>query len=435
MLERIKSILLVSLVILSLLLIAAINMFDFNRSSESLSEYYPQITLGDNKVLEEVVSPEKIIVHSADESHFLLNRNNPFYSLIYNEVKKFTFFTPAIVEEQIDWDKLRNEKNGLELVFAQAHDSNTLKAIFDLTAGFTYMPSIDRIWFFTDDMEDVGVYFISEELDRVYYARTINTAPLIDKYLSELDDEQRFSYHLSGVIGDAINVEKGYYLPVDELVADRISKKSLNFSENNVIQMIFSVPSSVRLFYSGDNQDTVYYTDGISSLEYYNETNAFSFYQPVLEEQLRFNMERELAATVKFVNQHGGWDGDYLLTSAYNKFNGTKVDFRFTKYIDGIPIYTVKEMYGQIQIEANNNLVSNYKRSTLLVEKTTRQAQKNMSGPELLESLAEIAIEEEQIRDINLFYILRKSDGSLELEPYWLIEYDQASIYMIAAAK
>ncbi len=433
--EKIKSIFLTSLVILSLLLIAFINMFDFNRDNTSLSEYYPQITLGDNKELEQILAPEKIIVHSLAEKHFLLNRNNPFYSLIYNEVKKFTFFTPVLVEEELDWNQLRNEKSGLELVFAHPHDSVTLKTIFYLTAGFPYMESIDRIWFFTDDMEDVNVYFISDERDLVYHARTINTTPLVGEYLTQMSGEQQFSYHRASEEKQSKYVEKGYYLPVEGLVADHVSLGYLTFSENNIVQMIFSVPSSVRLFYSEDDKDSVYYTDGISSLKYYNEANAFSFYQPMLEEQTGINLERELAATVKFINQLGGWDGDYLLTLANKKIEESRIDFCFTKYIDGIPIYSEIENYGEIQAEAKNKVVSYYKRSTLLAKKTTRYTQINMSGAELLEALAEQSIGEAEINNINLVYILKKSKSSLELEPYWIVEYDDSAVYMIAASK
>lgn len=435
MIEKIKSILLVFLVILSLLLISANNMFDFNRDNAALSEYYPQITLGDSKELEQIVMPETVVVHSEDEKNFLLNRNNEFYSLIYNEVKKFTFFTPVLVEEQIDWNELRGEKRGLELFFSQPHDSDTLKSIFDLTASFPYIQSIDRIWFFTDDMQDVGAYFISEELDRVYFARTINTAPLINEYLSQLEGEQEFSYHIAGEENEGKTVETGYYLPIEGLVADRISKKYLTLTENNIIKMIFSVPSSVRLFYSEDNHDSVYYTDGISSLEYYNEANLFSYYQPVLEEKIGLNVESELSATIKFINQHGGWDGDYLLCAADKKFEEARINFSFRKYIDGIPIYSSYEAYGEIKTEANNNVVSNYKRSTILAEKVTRKAQTNMSGAELLESLSENSIKEVQINNINLVYLLTKSKSSLELEPYWLIKYDESAIFMIAAVK
>jgi regulatory protein YycH of two-component signal transduction system YycFG len=433
--EKVKSILLVFLVLLSLGLIGAINMFDFNRSSASISEYYPQITLGDSKELEQLVMPAEIVVHASEGKSYLLNRNNKYYNLIYNEVKKFTFFSPTLVEEKINWSNFRNSKNGLELIFANPYDASSLEAIFNLMVSMPNLQSIDRIWFFTDDMLDVGVYFISEELDKVYYSRTINTAPLINEYLDKVATEQQYSYHLASRDIQGEKVEKGYYLPIGSLIADSISTTYLKFSENNIIQMIFPVPSSVRLFYSEDTHDSVYYTDGISSLEYYNESNDFSFYQPVLEETMNFNLERELAATIKFINQHGGWDGDYLLTVTDKKFEESRINFRFTKYVEGIPIYTADEGYGVIQAEAINNIVSNYNRSTLLADRVTNYSQLNMSGTELLTALAKKSIRQTQINDINLVYRLTYLKGNLKLEPYWLIEYNEAEQLLIAALK
>lgn len=433
MIEKMKSIFLTILVILSLVLTATINLYDFNKNSASLSEYYPQILLGETRDMEQLIMPCEIYVHQPTGIHTLLRKGNNHYKIIYNEIKKFNFFSPVLVAEEIDWYQLRNNRAGIELVFANPQDADLLRLIFEQTTRTLNLQAVDRILFSVNENMDVEAYFISDKNDRVYMARTINTVPMLDTYLATLADEPTYIYQLAGEEFQGKWVERGYYLPEQKLVIDRLTIANLNLTENNIIQMIFSVPSSVRTAYSPDKRDSKLYTDGISSLDYNNLTKVFVYNHPIIDEQKGLSVDRDLAVTTKFINQHGGWDGDYLLTGVNKKFDDARIAFTFTMCVDGIPLYTKSDTYGTINTEANV-IVGNYHRSTFFVDKIVTNKPLVISSEELMTKLAEQNITKDQIKNIQLVYNPRPVKNSVNLDPCWLVDLGDSTNVLVLAA-
>ncbi len=430
MIEKTKSIFLTILVILSLVLTTTINLYDFNKKSASLSEYYPQILLGDLREIEQLIMPSDIYVHQTAGKHTALTRGNSHYNVIYSEIKKFNFFSPVLVTEDIDWSYLRNERAGIELVFATPLDADVLRLIFEQTTRSLNLQAIDSILFSVDEKFDVEAYFISAQNDRVYMARTINTVPMLDLYLESLEDEPNYVYHLAGDEFQGRWVERGYYLPEGDLDVDRKVIMNLNLTENNIVQMIFSVPSSVRTAYTLDKRDSILYTDGISSLDYNNVDQTFNYNQPIIDAQRGLSIDRELAAATKFINQHGGWDGDYVLTSASKMFDDARVALTFTMYVEGIQLYPQQVNYGQLRAEANV-IIGNYQRSTLFVDRIISSRTVSTSASELWGKLALAEIERNQIRDIKLAYIPRLNNNNVILDPCWLIDLGESTNLLI----
>ncbi len=430
MIEKIKSVFLTILVILSLALTATNNLYDFNKKSTSLSEYYPQILLGEIRETEQLVMPAEIYVHQQSGQHSVLRMGNHHYDVIYNEIKKFNFFSPILVTEDIDWYYLRNQRAGIELVFAEPHDADVLRLIFDQATRSINLQAIDRVLFSVNENYDIEAYFISDKNDRVYLARTINTVTMLDIYLDSLADEVNYIYELAGPEFQGRWVEQGYYLPATDVAVDRKTLAHLELTENNIVQMIFSVPSSVRTAYTLDRRESKLYTDGISSLDYNNLEQTFNYNQPIIDGQRGLDVNRELAATVKFINQHGGWDGDYLLTSANKLFDDGRVALSFTMYVDGIPLYQETNGYGALHAEANV-VVGNYYRSTLFVDRVISGRSVMVSSSELWDKLALEEIARDQIKNIELVYLPRFNKNNVMLEPSWLVDLGDAGVQLI----
>ncbi len=433
--ERIKSVILLLLVLNSLVLTSFLNFYNFNDSSVSLSEYYPQIKFGDNIEVEQLIKPSEIIIHFGDNTHTLIRTDNEIYNLINDEMRNWIFYNFSLEIEKINWNEIVENNKGVELIFSNPLDYDSLFLLFEINSSNKYLNDISRLWLFIDQNDNLQVYFISDSLDKVYSAKIITIDQFINHYLDKAKDESKYSYYESYTDNKNKLVQQMYYIPDEEFNINKISETYTFLSESDLIQMLFLDPSSVRNVYEQDTKKAILYTDGINSLQYNTEGKYISYYQPILEYNEGFNVERDTTAAIKFINQHGGWDGEYLLEHVELKYNEDRTELVFRKYVNGFPLIEDDGTYGYIKIKVFDSLISLFQRSIVFIDKSEIEVKKTLSGEELLNQLAIKGVNEIDIISLKLIYNVERIKNNIILDPYWLVDMKDETNLKIPAYK
>ena len=63
-----------------------------------------------------------------------------------------------------------------------------------------------------------------------------------------------------------------------------------------------------------DRDGTEIYTDGKRGLQIYHGRHWMSYSDPVAPVETNAASQESLLVAVEFINRHGGWDGDYLMS-------------------------------------------------------------------------------------------------------------------------
>ena len=118
--ERMKTVLLVLLVVGSLVQ-SYVLIFRFPGSDsvvQSKDAYIRTEEMGPEEKPENLLFPDKMVIHLGEDKHTVFYPNDTFYNLVYNRLKGRTFdnFQRRMVSN-IDWAKVRSENRGIELSF------------------------------------------------------------------------------------------------------------------------------------------------------------------------------------------------------------------------------------------------------------------------------------------------------------------------------
>lgn len=433
--EKIKSIILFVLIINSLILTSLLNFYNFNDNTVSLSEYYPQVKFGVNIELDELIKPTEIIFHLGDNTHTVVRADNSLYDTINKEMRSWTFYNISLEENIIKWDNIVKNNKGFEVIFSTPLINDALTTVFKFNSNNKNLVYINRIWVFQDNEENIQTYFISDGLDKVYIAKVLISDQILNNFFNEAKSEMVYSSYKSYSESEEKLVQQMYYLPNEGLEIDSFTETYNTLSEKDLIQMLFIDPNSVRNVYEEAIKKTVLYTDGINSLQHNIREKYISYYQPVLEYTDEFDLQKDTNSAVKFINQHGGWDGTYLLENVERKSEEDRTEIVFRKYINGIPLYEDEETYGVIKLKIFDGLVSIFQRSIILIDKSVSEKNRTLSGNELLKLLNNQGVSETDIKTINLIYKVKRVKNEITLDPYWLINIRSEDTIEILANK
>lgn len=134
--ERIKSWMLVLLIFGSLVesyyLIYRLPGSDSAVLSKTL--YVKTDNMGPEEKVENLLYPDKMIIHMGGDKHTLFYPSSTFYNLIMNRLKgrSFESFQRRSVQD-FDWDKIRSENPGIELSFGAGIPVTLLQRVMQIS--------------------------------------------------------------------------------------------------------------------------------------------------------------------------------------------------------------------------------------------------------------------------------------------------------------
>lgn len=425
MMERVKTFTLVLLVLLSLVqsYLLSYSMPNFEPIQRSESSYVKTEEMGPQEKVENLIYPSEMILHLGGGKHTIFTPDVIFYKEIFKKLqgRKFDGFQKASIH-LIDSDTFRNQNQGYELVFGQGVSVTLLKKIFQIQGdALSGDEMINRIWIFmTGDNDAVRTLFFSSKGDTVYEATRAD--------LSVQDVKQHVEF------GQAMNTYHllygKYYVPDTPLSIVQAEIPFKEFSPEQMQRNLFADPTVTRNIQEKDGSQI--YTDGKRSLQIKPDTKWVSYADPVARVDSKSDLSESVLSAVQFVNQHGGWNGTYLLSIPQGAADGSVVTFQ--QYYGAYPIMTNPKStfhFGSITLNMQQGAVAGYERSLIHFEdEPVKKQLRTLSGGDELSGKLKRYMQEKQSSVDWLFpaYKAVLTDKAIRLIPVWAVRLNNGTI-------
>lgn len=429
MIEKVKSALLVVLVAVSLVqsyfLAYSMPFMEANVGAEL--DYVKTEPLGDEEKVENLIFPEQIVVHMADDKHTVFfPGTRPYYELILTKLqgREFKGFQRDAIDA-VDWERIRKEEKGVELRFGRAIPMELLQRVFKIEPDFLYAEdSIDRIWIYASEGRgEVRTFFFSSDGESVYESLRA------DLTIGDVEGYVGF-----GQYWDPYDTADGtVYYPTGPV--DRLLELRVGFSRYTAAQMqdnLFFDPGITRAL--PEVQDgPKFYTDGKRGLKVEQGGVWMSYVDLVVPTDAENDFVDNIMEAIGFVNQHGGWNGRHQLVQELRA--ETDRVFRFQQYYSDVPIVPGASMnYGFMQLMLEQGVVSSYQRSLLVLgDDISRKTSRELPGGKALQDLL-AGMEEGGTTVEALFPAYRPvlEEEAMVLRPVWAARLSHGEVVVLA---
>lgn len=435
--ERIKSWILALLVISSLVesyyLIYRLPGSDTAILTEN--QYVKTDNMGPEEKVENLLYPDKMIIHMGENKHTLFYPNTTFYNLILNRLKgrAFESFQRRSVHD-FDWAKLRSESSGIELSFGSGIPVTLLQRVMQLAPDSLFAgESIDRIWIYNlkNDSKAHAIFF-STRGDIVYEAAKAD--------LTVQDVQQHVDFGMNWT--PYTTVHGDYYVPDRKVTVLEAEIPANMYTIEQMQSSLFFDAGSTRYIREKDGSEI--YTDSKRSLQVDQQQRWMSYSDPTALPAGESTPAKDVLEALEFVNQHGGWNGSYRLAGPQN---GTReqmavmneglqerlVTFQqfYGSYPYGsFPIMNKQQLrYGVINLDLQQGTVSSYERSLIYVDETKAVKKVvELSGGEQLGKQLEQISKASAVTDLIPAYIPAVKGEMLHLQPVWKVTLEDGTV-------
>ncbi|WP_088042112.1 YycH family regulatory protein [Bacillus sp. EAC] len=423
--ERIKSIALTSLVILSLVL--SYRLWSYKPTYDPIQrDYIQNVKIGAQKDFENIVIPSQVVVHESNK-HFVTSKQSnilPLYKALQKvEISNFENLTSDTSEQ--NFQGITKGKNKIEIIFPTLIPIETLDKIFKLDSKRLQNIVFDRIVIRMSQKQETSskIYFVNDSLNLLYDATFDNSG-----IISAVGKIKSNYKHYTDSVKYKLQTGKTIYLPKQTVKLKTMEFLTSDIEVDKFKDAIFIDPTNVRKE-SSDSGDT--YTDGTRLMTVSPLNRSITFVNPTIAADENQSPNVLIQKSVEFINGHGGWTDGYVLSGI--KPENNEIFYRLN--INNLPVFknaTIATKLGK------QDDIQTYKRPlyklNLQMEKKESEMEL-MSGPQIMEVLdnnksinksliKDITLGYETIFDgdedqINKFYYNR----AIQLKPVWVIYY------------
>ncbi|KHF34943.1 YycH protein [Paenibacillus sp. P1XP2] len=272
--ERLKSLLLLLLVAGSLVqsyyLIYRLPGSD--TAAKATNTYIKTDNMGPQQRIENMVYPDKMLIHMGEGKHTVFYPNSTFYKLIYARLKGRSFenFQRESVEN-VDWNKIRTEHPGIELTFGAGIPVSLLERVMQIQPDSLFgAERINRIWIYNAPSESkTHALFFSTQGDVMYEAAKVD--------LTVQDVQQHVDFGKNWI---PYSMQNGgaYYVPEKPLDVVEADLEIGSYTVAQMQQSLFFDPGITRYIREKDGSEI--YTDSKRSLQVRQEQKWMSYTDP-----------------------------------------------------------------------------------------------------------------------------------------------------------
>ncbi len=425
--EHIKSVILTTLVIVSLVL--SYSLWSYQPTYDVLQnqDYVQKVSIGAKRDFKDIVIPNLLVVHESNKNYETTKQSNisPIYrSLQKSEITNFENLTNKTSE--VAYQSITKGKNKLEIIFPTVVPVETLGKVLNLDAKRLQNVLFDRIIINLSTKQDSSarIYF-SNEAQNILYGATFDNSSIIASVEKIRDNYESFTESLRYKLDSG----KIIYLPKKPIKLTTMEFLTTDIDVDKLKDAIFSDPSNVRKE-STDSGDT--FTDGTRLMSVSPLNRSISFVNPTTPENNNNQSPNLLVQrSVDFINAHGGWTDGYILSGV--KPENNEVSFRL--FVNNLPVYnnsTITTSWGVDDIETFKRPLYKFR---IQVDKKESEMEL-MAGPQIMEIISNNkSINKSLIKDISLGYeTIFDEDKSainqpyynraIQLKPVWIINYD-----------
>jgi len=416
--EKLKSVLLFILVVGSLVQTYMLAYGKAYYEWVEDTEYIQPELIGTRLEAQELIYPNDIVLHLADGEHVILHPKNVFYKEIFEKisVRSFGGFR-EIDRRSVDWELMREQYRGVEIRFDEQVPASILNTIMQIEGGFPdEHETFSKIWITTNESgEEVRTFFFNTQDNTIY---EVTRADLTSKDVEQFVGfgVQYLPKYTTLPVGSSGNV---LYLPKMDLDMVQIRLRYDTFTAEQLQNNLFVNPGITRKLMERDG--TEIYTDGKRGLQIYHDREWISYSDPIAPAETATDRPNRLLAAVQFVNQHGGWNGNFRIERYATLSNE---EYIFRQYFGQYPIVDLHQQpFGLIRVVMNNDIVNLYERSKILLESGIAREEARLVGGE---QLLDIVLGHDRLvvmQDIYPAYRPMLHEDYIELVPVWVVKY------------
>lgn len=432
--ETLKSILLVSLILLSLYQswVLAYRVPEFDTATPT--NYVKPEKIGEDRTMTDIVKPYRMIVHhGGGEGQSVSYPNTPFYNMIMKTLSERVLSSlEERTLESIDWKGLYESKRSIEIQFEDEVSAQTLSQW--TTPRFTSASDIliNRMWIYADEEKNkVYTLLMSDERRQFWVAETSYTGAELKRYFAIGRYLPRYTF-ITSRLGFS-QIPQGYYLPDESETVVQYRLFYQPITGEQMKSILFVDPSVIREIQEKDG--SVIYTDGNRGLQIRPSQGSMTYNLPVPPSTKNPGQSR-LQAAIQFVNQNGGWNGNFLISQTPGNEEGIKT-FVFRQYYGSLPIYDKNPTHSStLEIQMVDGKVFTYSRSLMTMDKVIEKKEtKTGDKTKILSILDSAGLPPEEIKDVKLAYQAVVTNEYVDLLPVWVIDrYTTTPLFISATS-
>lgn len=430
MMEKFKSVLLALLVAFSLVqsYLLAYNMPSLEAKVNTNQDYVQTEPLGPEEEVKNLIFPELIVLHMGEDRHTVFYPDNaPYFDLIMTKLqgRDFKGFQRYPINT-VNWDQVRRENQGLELRYGRPIPFALLREVLKVDADFLFSgDSIDRIWIYVrKDSEEVRTFFFSADGRNVYESQRA------DLTVADVSTNVGFGEYWTPFH----STDGRLYLP--EEAYDKAIELQTGVSRYTTEQMqrnLFFDPGVTRAI-AESADGTLIYTDWRRSLKVDEHAGWMTFTDPVAPTEGQSDFVDNVTSAVRFINQHGGWNGQYRLTQSEEL--GTDSVVRFQQYYNRVPVLSSPRLtFGYMQIRLQQGTVTLYERSLLVPEQHSQSRKgRELPGGEELQQLIRQADFDTRVESLFPAYRPTLQEDTITMQPVWAVRLANGSVQILVTS-
>ncbi|WP_282938638.1 two-component system activity regulator YycH [Paenibacillus sp. RC67] len=415
MIDKLKTWLLVLLVGLSL-----VQTYYLSYSSPKFDplvqqDYVKTDPIGTQAKLEDLLFADQVVLHMGNQVHTVLYPNTAAYNQVLDSVKQRTlsgFRKTTVSALNMNLDEVRGKQQGIELFFRDGVPINILQRIMQLKGDLpTDNDIITRIWIIAREAKD--------EVRTILFTDTASTVYEVQKADISAKDIER----LMAVEGTVpYKVDSDFYLPTKPITFPSYKLTYTQFTGDQLKRTFFVDPAITRNLSEWDG--TEIYTDAKRGLQLKNDQHWLIYSDPVAPADSKIDVQENLISAVQFVNQHGGWNGQFGVQKVPQRLLPVNQAFIFRQYYGSLPIINQhSENIGFIKMVLQKGIVSSYERSTIIPDSQGVMSKEvSLSYGEVLDAKLNQYPKKNAVISIFPGYRPIVGEQKMELVPAWTVE-------------
>ncbi|WP_100400479.1 YycH family regulatory protein [Bacillus sp. FJAT-44742] len=425
MIERVKSGLLTILVIISLFLTWLMWTYQPDYDLLQGTEPIESDPYGEELNYDEVVWPERMILHTQLGSTMVDGQESLFVSFYENLLD--AGFEELSVSTSVDTENLYDVESGIELIFPAPIPSEVLGELFEFEEDEPYLTvgSADRFLFTHDEEnEEVLAHLISYEEDLVIEASTtLSVSDFENQYLNRAGSyPEVFAHHVNE--GNE-EIPRLHYLPENPLTYPHVQYTSVELQAEPFIDYLFSDPTYVKHYRQENGTES--FTDGNRMMNLTRNGRYLNYINPVFSDHGTASQQHVVNTSFDFINSHGGWTDQYHLYSWSQ--DADQDESRFRLIIEGVPVFESNGVNRtSLFVTRSGTQTSRYSRPMYDIDVEEEPIESTPyelpAGQEVLDYIDQhTPFSEEEIENIRVGYQMDRHNLVLAFEPMWFVKY------------
>jgi len=416
MIEKLKTGVLVLLVAVSLMQSYFLSYSSPKFDPLDQQDYIKSDPIGNQAKLEDLLFPDQVVLHMGNQTHTVLHPNTAAYNQVLDSVKQRTlsgFRKTTVSALNMNVDEVRGKQQGIEVMFRDGLPISVLRRIMQIKGDIPLEnDTITRIWIIAREAKD--------EVRTILFTDTPNTVYEVQKADISAKDIERLMTLESTVTYKA--VEGDYYLPTKPLVFPTYTFRFSQFTADQLKRSFFVNPTITRNLSERDG--TEIYTDAKRGLQLKNDEHWLIYSDPVAPVDSKIEVEDNLLSAVQFVNQHGGWNGQYTVQKVPQRVLPVNQEFIFRQYYGSLPIINQRsDNIGFIKMVLQKGVVSSYERSMIIPEPQSATTKDTpMLYGEALDAKLDHYAKKNAVISVFPGYRPTVGEDTVRLDPIWTVE-------------